>query len=262
MCREAIQQHVYCPWYQRFFRTKLWTFLENEKLITLLQVLRSESVPQYSVCYKIAAKFVNDCTVVPFVVAPHCKFVVLWKFFEKPKMKIAVTILLLAIAVICASAQHNTTWGDVVNTRILAEERVDVKPTWMRVKERTVSYRSVRVDCRIDFNLRKIPLFNISICYRTDPSSYEGSCTWIIIMFHNRAPVHRSPTAELACPLLHCALCHVEVMESIQLSVSTAEKYGMQGVEMSWKSIWKGKIQWINVMCPTGRAVTCGVSAH
>lgn len=70
-------------------------------------------------------------------------------------MKFAVTILLLAIGAICASAQHITTWGDVKNMRILAEERIDVKPTWMRVKERTVSYRSVRVDCRFEYDFAK-----------------------------------------------------------------------------------------------------------
>lgn len=58
-------------------------------------------------------------------------------------MKFAATFLLLAIGAACINAQHVISWGDVTNTRLLAEQRVTVASTWLQIKERTVTYRSV-----------------------------------------------------------------------------------------------------------------------
>lgn len=60
-------------------------------------------------------------------------------------MKFAVAILLLAIGATCISAQYITSWGDVHNTRVLYQQKVEVASGWLQVRDRTVTYRSVSV---------------------------------------------------------------------------------------------------------------------
>lgn len=70
-------------------------------------------------------------------------------------MKFLATFLLLAVAATCISAQRQTVWGDVHNTRILSEQKVVVSSQILRVQERTVTYRSVSVEAigRISSNI-------------------------------------------------------------------------------------------------------------
>lgn len=60
-------------------------------------------------------------------------------------MKFFATILLLAVAATCISAEKQTVWGDVLHTRILLEQKVEVPSKILKVQERTVTYRSVSV---------------------------------------------------------------------------------------------------------------------
>lgn len=61
-------------------------------------------------------------------------------------MKLFATIFLLAIGAACISAQIATFWGNVATTRLLAEHKVVVSSSWLQVKERTVTYRSVSAE--------------------------------------------------------------------------------------------------------------------
>lgn len=58
-------------------------------------------------------------------------------------MKFAAIVFLLIVGIASISAQNNTVWEDVINTRLLLTQRVDVPKGWLRVRERQVTYRSV-----------------------------------------------------------------------------------------------------------------------
>lgn len=61
-------------------------------------------------------------------------------------MRLVAAIFLLAIGAACISAQVVTSWGNVVNTKLLAEHRVVVTSNWLQVKERTVTFKSVSAE--------------------------------------------------------------------------------------------------------------------
>lgn len=56
-------------------------------------------------------------------------------------MKIAATILLLAIGVACISAGNVTVWGDIRSTKLLSVQNVVLTS-----KDYTLNYRPVRPD--------------------------------------------------------------------------------------------------------------------
>lgn len=58
-------------------------------------------------------------------------------------MKFAAIVFLLIVGIANISAQNNTVWGDVANTRLLLTQRVDVPKGWLRVRKSQVTYRSV-----------------------------------------------------------------------------------------------------------------------
>lgn len=74
-------------------------------------------------------------------------------------MKFTLIAVLLAIGASCIAAQRITTWGDVVNTRILAQENVIAKSAILRVQNRTSHYRSVS-----SMNTKIISPANNAVC--------------------------------------------------------------------------------------------------
>lgn len=63
--------------------------------------------------------------------------------FNKSKMKFTATVLLLAICVACISAQHNITWGDIINTTLWTEMGLILRPIPLKVRDRAVGFRPV-----------------------------------------------------------------------------------------------------------------------
>lgn len=61
-------------------------------------------------------------------------------------MKLFAALLLLAIVASCINAQQVTTWGDVVSTKVLAEQKTSASSSFMKVQERTVTYQSVNIN--------------------------------------------------------------------------------------------------------------------
>lgn len=138
-------------------------------------------------------------------------------------MKFVATILLLIIigdACISAHAQNVTIWGNVHNTRILAEQHVIVTSNWWQIKERTVTYRSVSTVYRIKSYFSFFIL--LSMNRRMDRPSYMASCIWTIK--NNHVSHHRSCKAEFGRILRQWELCRSEVTESIRLFASSAKQ--------------------------------------
>lgn len=83
----------------------------------------------------------------PFAPLPKLVVTVSALINEKLRtMKLFAVLLLLAIVASCINAQHVTSWGDVKNTKILAEQKTEVGGSILKVTERTVSYQSVNMN--------------------------------------------------------------------------------------------------------------------
>lgn len=156
-------------------------------------------------------------------------------------MKLAAIAALLVIGAACISSQYVTIWGDVVNTRIMAEQRVTVSSSWMQIKERTINYSSVSADSNkdcLDPDKQAVNIHYISIIHRTDHCLCEASCIWTIRQ--NTLSAYHSLMAVSDRILRRLRLYRRGVMVSIPLFDSTAKN----GFECSLAFYWAKQINW------------------
>lgn len=84
-------------------------------------------------------------------------------FKVQSKMKFALTLAVLAIAVSCNIAQNITTWGDVHSSRLVNTQRVVAPFQVFRVQNRTATYNTVSLSLSLSFqNLHDCGLWNVN----------------------------------------------------------------------------------------------------
>lgn len=128
------------------------------------------------------------------------------------KMKFFVGFLLLTIGVACSTGQFATSWGDVINAKLLGEQKVVVAGGLFQIKERTVAYRSVRGSALIRMESDRQWLCRFD--FRTDLLLFAELCIWTTIRKH--VLHHLYPRAELVILMWPFESFHNEVKESIQ----------------------------------------------